>query len=87
VDNRVRAITDALGLDPLYLANEGKFLTIISKEEAHDALQYLKNDLSAPEATIIGNVRAGRGDLYLKTGLGGTRRLDMLAGTPLPRIC
>ena len=87
VDNRTKAITDALGLDPLYLANEGKFLAIISKEEARDALQYLKNDLSAPEAAIIGNVRAGKGDLYLKTPLGGTRRLDMLAGTPLPRIC
>jgi hydrogenase expression/formation protein HypE len=87
VDNEVKGITETLGLDPLYLANEGKFLMIAGGEEADSILEYLREDLCARQSCIIGHVGEGKGNVYLKTALGGTRRLTMLTGAPLPRIC
>jgi len=87
VEENVKGVTEILGLDPLYLANEGKFLAIVSEKEADDMLIYLKKGLFLHESCIIGNIKDGKGNVYLKTGLGGTRRLNMLTGTPLPRIC
>ena len=87
VDEKVRGVTQLLGLDPLYLANEGKFLVVVAEEEVPDLLQYLKTELSQGDAAVIGRIEAGRGDVFLKTGIGGTRRLNMLTGAPLPRIC
>ncbi|MCX5811886.1 MAG: hydrogenase expression/formation protein HypE [Proteobacteria bacterium] len=87
IDDYVKGITETLGLDPLYLANEGKFLLIASGEEADSILEYLREDLCAQQSDIIGHVETGKGNVYLKTTLGGTRRLTMLTGAPLPRIC
>lgn len=87
VDDEVKGICETLGLDPLYLANEGKFLAIVSEKEAGPMAAYLREQWGAGRASVIGKVDEGKGDLYLKTGLGGTRRLQMLAGAPLPRIC
>jgi hydrogenase expression/formation protein HypE len=87
VDDNVKGATEMLGLDPLYLANEGKFLAILPKEQASEILGYLHNHSQTAAARIIGLVREGKGEVFLKTGLGGTRRLNMLTGTPLPRIC
>ncbi|OPY75469.1 MAG: Hydrogenase expression/formation protein HypE [Syntrophorhabdus sp. PtaU1.Bin050] len=87
IDDNVKGITDILGLDPLYLANEGKFLAIISKKEAGKAVDLLQNEFSCTKSCIIGTIDAGKGDVFLKTELGGTRRLNMLTGAPLPRIC
>ncbi|HBA54497.1 MAG TPA: hydrogenase expression/formation protein HypE [Syntrophorhabdus aromaticivorans] len=87
VDDSVKGITDILGLDPLYLANEGKFLAIISEKEAEKAVDLLQNEFSCPKSCIIGTAHIGKGDVFLKTELGGTRRLTMLTGAPLPRIC
>jgi hydrogenase expression/formation protein HypE len=87
VDDDVKGATEMLGLDPLYLANEGKFLAIVPEHEASEIVRYLCNDLCQESAQIIGHVREGRGEVYLKTSLGGTRRLNMLTGSPLPRIC
>jgi len=56
-------------------------------EEADTMAAYLREQWGAGRASIIGRVTEGKGDLYLKTDLGGTRRLQMLAGAPLPRIC
>jgi len=87
VGKTVKGITELLGLDPLYLANEGKFLTVVEAREADGVLNYLKNECGAKEACVIGEIRPGRGDVCLKTALGGVRKLNMLAGAPLPRIC
>jgi hydrogenase expression/formation protein HypE len=87
VDDDVRGVTDILGLDPLYLANEGKFLAVVSREEAHEVVDHLKNSLGSTSARVIGNITHGNGNLYLRTGMGGTRCLNLLAGAPLPRIC
>ena len=87
VSEKTKGVTQMLGLDPLYLANEGKFLVIVAEEEASDLLLYLRNELSQSDAAVIGRIEMGKGDVFLKTGIGGTRRLNMLTGAPLPRIC
>jgi len=87
VDDTVRAGCDMLGLDPLYLANEGKFAMIVSESDAEKALDVMKHHPLGKGAKIVGEVREGKGDLLLRTALGGTRRLDLLAGQVLPRIC
>jgi hydrogenase expression/formation protein HypE len=76
-----------LGLDPLYLANEGKFLAVVSENETIAIVEYLRDTLQSMNPRIIGHVSEGKGEVFLKTGLGGTRRLNMLTGAPLPRIC
>lgn len=87
VRQEVRGAGAMLGLDPLYLANEGKFLAIVAREQAARALDILQQHPLGREAAVIGEVAAGQGNVYLKTSLGGTKRLNMLAGAPLPRIC
>jgi hydrogenase expression/formation protein HypE len=87
VDNDVKGSTEMLGLDPLYLANEGKFLAIVPDNQASEVVEYLRDTLHLKQACIIGYVSEGKGEVFLKTGLGGTRRLNMLTGAPLPRIC
>lgn len=84
---QVRAASEVLGLDPLYLANEGKFLLICSKEDAARALDLMRTFPEGRDAREIGRVTSGKGHVRLKTPLGGTKLLDMLAGAQLPRIC
>jgi hydrogenase expression/formation protein HypE len=77
-----------LGLDPLYLANEGKFICILPEKSAQKALELMRKDPAGQGACRIGYVREGRkGKVVLKTALGGHRLLDMLEGEQLPRIC
>lgn len=83
----VKEAADVLGLDPLYLANEGKFLAIIDPSEKEVALQFLKGHPLGESAAVVGQVKQWGKNVYLKTALGGTRVLDLLAGAPMPRIC
>lgn len=77
-----------LGLDPLYLANEGKFICILPEKSAEKALELMRKDPAGQGASRIGYVREGRkGKVVLRTALGGHRLLDMLEGEQLPRIC
>lgn len=87
VDEDVKGGTEILGLDPLYLANEGKFLAIVPNHEASKVVRYLSEKEQTSKACIVGEAREGKGEVFLKTTLGGTRRLNMLSGAPLPRIC
>jgi hydrogenase expression/formation protein HypE len=87
IDEEVKGICDILGLDPLYLANEGKFVAFVDKRESMDLLSFMRDNLRLKDAAIIGSVRDGKGDVLLKTTIGGTRRLNMLSGMQLPRIC
>lgn len=84
----VQGACDILGYDPLYLANEGKVVFIVKKEEEERVLQLLKEHELGKNAAVIGRV-VGRekGRLHLKTSLGSTRRLYRLSGMMLPRIC
>lgn len=87
VSDNVRGACELLGLDPLYLANEGKFLAVVDSAVAEVALDLLRAHPLGRGAAIIGRISNGPGDVYLKTPLGGTKYLDKLAGEQLPRIC
>jgi hydrogenase expression/formation protein HypE len=83
VRDEVRGACELLGIDPLYVANEGRLLAVVSSQWGARALELL-----GPEARPIARALPDpAGTVYLRTSLGGTRVLDMLAGAPLPRIC
>lgn len=84
----VQAACGMLGFDPLYVANEGKVIVIVPEAEVPAALASMRSHPLGEMATRIGSVRAGDpGRVLLRTPIGGTRILDMLAGEMLPRIC
>jgi hydrogenase expression/formation protein HypE len=84
----VKAASEMLGFDPLYIANEGKLIVIVPAEEASQALACLRQNVYGQNAARIGQVRGNpKGRVLLRTQIGGTRILDMLAGEMLPRIC
>ena len=87
VSDDVQGIIEMLGLDPLYLANEGKFVAIVDPAEADDIVRAMREFPEGKQAAVIGEVREGDGDLFLMTPLGGNRYLDLLTGEQLPRIC
>jgi hydrogenase expression/formation protein HypE len=88
IRDAVRGVCEILGLDPLYLANEGKLIAVVPRECAERALAALRNHPYGEGAAIIGEVReAPAGRVVLGTGLGGERIVDMLVGEQLPRIC
>jgi len=83
----VRFISDMLGYDPLYLANEGKAIVIASPESAHNIVSVLKKHPLGMNAAIIGNISSELKKVQLRTTIGGSRLLDMLEEDILPRIC
>lgn len=84
----VNGACEILGIDPLYVANEGKLLAVVSPEVADASLEALRSVEGGEEAAIIGEVREEPARMVLMhTGFGGTRMIDMLVGDPLPRIC
>ncbi len=84
----VQAACEMLGFDPLYIANEGKIIAIVPPQEAEAALQAMHSHPYGKSASQIGEVtREDTGRVLLKTSIGATRILDMLAGEILPRIC
>jgi len=88
VQEEVRGACEMLGLDPLYVANEGKLVAIVAPSAARDALRALKGHALGKEARIIGRVTAEHPRMVvMRTSLGTTRIVDMLAGDQLPRIC
>lgn len=88
VREAVRGACEILGLDPLYVANEGKLIAVVAPEAAEAALAALRAVPGGEEAEIIGQVQEEPARMVLmRTGFGGTRMIDMLIGDPLPRIC
>ena len=88
VAEQVRGACEILGLDPLYVANEGKCLAIVAPEAAERALEVLRAHPLGREAAIIGEVVADHpGRVMMRSRVGGTRVVDMLSGEQLPRIC
>jgi hydrogenase expression/formation protein HypE len=83
----VKAASELLGLDPLYLANEGKMVIVVDENVAHNVCSALRAHPLGRDAEIIGRVEKGNGSVWLRTRLGGTRAVEMPAGLPLPRIC
>ncbi len=79
---------DILGIDPLYVANEGKLVAVVPPEEADAALAAMRRHPLGTGAARIGDIRDDPpGIVVLRTAFGGTRIVDMLVGDPLPRIC
>ena len=77
-----------LGLDPLFVANEGKLLVVVAADRAAAALQLLRQQPEGLDAAIIGEVVApSNGRVMMQTAIGGMRAIEMLAGEQLPRIC
>ncbi|QMV19889.1 hydrogenase expression/formation protein HypE [Granulicella sp. 5B5] len=88
VRDEVRGACELLGLDPLYIANEGKLLAISAPEDAGQLLAAMQRHPLGREASIIGRVTSENpGLLTMRTALGAVRIVDMLANDPLPRIC
>jgi hydrogenase expression/formation protein HypE len=84
----VKGACEILGLDPLYVANEGKLIAVVAASEADRTLAALRSHPLGKEAAIIGEVTSDRaGFVLMKTRVGGTRVVDMLSGEQLPRIC
>lgn len=87
VRDMTRAACDMLGIDPLYVANEGTFLAVVDPADTEAAVTAL-HEAGFEGATRIGEVaEEPAGAVVLVTGFGGTRMVDMLVGDPLPRIC
>ncbi|MGA9161275.1 MAG: AIR synthase-related protein, partial [Actinomycetota bacterium] len=83
----VRAACEMLGLDPLYVANEGVAVAIVAASDVDLVLAAAKADRFGSQAAVIGEVAEGPARVTVRTGLGATRPLLMLAGDQLPRIC
>lgn len=92
VDPQVKSFCGLLGLDPLYMGNEGKLVAIVPADQAERAVEIIRNSKYGKDAAIIGKVSLPEGEdqkgsLILRTELGGRRYLDILQGEGLPRIC
>ena len=84
----VRSACEMLGLDPLYVANEGKLVAILRRQFADEMLEKMRSNQFGERAEIIGEVVAEHaGMVVAKTGIGGTRVVDLQLGEQLPRIC
>jgi hydrogenase expression/formation protein HypE len=88
ISEEVKGACEILGLDPLYVANEGKMLAIVAPATAEGVLATMRKHPLGREAAVIGEVVDDhRGMVVMKTFIGGTRVVDMLSGEQLPRIC
>jgi len=87
VKPQVRGACDMLGIDPLYVANEGCFVAIVPDAQADAALAALR-DAGCPDAALVGEILPEpHGVVAVRNAFGGARLVDMLMGDPLPRIC
>ncbi|WP_099039806.1 hydrogenase expression/formation protein HypE [Mycobacterium neglectum] len=84
----VNGACEMLGIDPLYVANEGKFIAVVAAEEAEAGLAALRSHPLGVDAAEVGEItEEPAATVVVRTGFGGTRIVDMLVGDPLPRIC
>lgn len=84
----VTGACEMLGIDPLYVANEGKFLAVVAPDEVDDGLAAMRAHPLGVDAVVVGEITEQPGStVVLRTAFGGTRIVDMLVGDPLPRIC
>ncbi|HUH64801.1 MAG TPA: AIR synthase-related protein, partial [Syntrophales bacterium] len=88
VKEEVRGVCEILGVDPLFLANEGKVVVICPADDVESVMAAMRGHRHGADAAIIGQVwKKGRGRLLLNTVIGGTREIDLPTGELVPRIC
>ncbi|MGQ0793270.1 MAG: hydrogenase expression/formation protein HypE [Deltaproteobacteria bacterium] len=88
ITREVKGACETLGLDPLYVANEGKLIAIVARDAADSIVKKMRENPLATDAVVIGEITAEHpGIVFMKTRIGGTRVVDMLTGEQLPRIC
>ena len=88
ISDEVRGACEILGLDPLYVANEGKVIAVVPPEQADVVLATMRSHPLGAESQIIGEAIAGhKGTVLMQSNIGGSRVVDMLSGEQLPRIC
>jgi hydrogenase expression/formation protein HypE len=88
IRSEVKGMCEILGLDPLYLANEGTLIVFVPEDQAEKALEVMRATPEGRDSTVIGQATAGVcGRVSMKTIFGGARIVDMLVGEQLPRIC
>jgi hydrogenase expression/formation protein HypE len=88
VHDNVSSFSEILGLDPLYIANEGKILAVVAKDKSSSILATMKKHPLGRETSLIGEItKKDKGKVVLETIIGGTRIVDRLVGDQLPRIC
>jgi len=84
----VKGACEILGIDPLYVANEGKLLVIVDRTDAGRVLEQMRGHRHGRQAQVIGEVVGDhRGLVIMRTGIGGSRIVDLMLGEQLPRIC
>ena len=86
ITDEVRAFSKILGLNIMHMGNEGKLVAIVPSEQANKAVEIMRNSKYGKNATIIGKITNGEG-VILNTRLGGQRKINVLIGEGLPRIC
>jgi hydrogenase expression/formation protein HypE len=88
VRENVRGICEVFGFDPLYMANEGKVIMVVSPEDADNIIEIMKMNEYGKNTEVIGRITsANKGRVIMNTRIGGRRIIDMLTGEQLPRIC
>jgi hydrogenase expression/formation protein HypE len=88
VRESVRGACEILGLDPLYLANEGKLVAVVPREQADPLVEAMRAHPAGRDSAIIGEVKeTPKGAVLMATAFGGVRVVDTLVGDQLPRIC
>ena len=88
VREEVKGACEILGIDPLYVANEGKLIAIVGRKDAERVLEQMRGHQRGKEAQMIGEVVGDHpGMVVMRTGIGGTRIVDVMLGEQLPRIC
>ncbi len=88
IKKEVKGVSEILGIDPIYIANEGKVIMIVKREDAEEMVKEMKKYREGKEAAIIGEItEAYPGKVYMETEIGGKRILPLLTGEQLPRIC
>jgi hydrogenase expression/formation protein HypE len=88
VNRLVAAACEVLGMDPVYVANEGKLVAVVPPDQADAALGAIRGHAEGADAAVIGQIVADHpGMVAARTGIGGTRVVDTQVGAQLPRIC
>ena len=88
VKESVKGLCEMFGFDPLFMANEGKVVMVVSDQDAQNVIEIMRKDENGTECSIIGELtKENLGKVILKTEIGGKRIVDMPAGEQLPRIC